>query len=298
MADASIMGDYPALILWKTEFALLQSVGIEFNFATIKSTYPGSWHDDVRALADKLGYDATAIITANPWLLTNNFPQDHDNYALLLIPNVSSSGSSGGGSSHGSTGIWGGNSDSGYTPPEGDDTTTTTSPSEGSWYWPMGTGKWYISQGYKSGHTALDITTGVSGGITGKAVHASKSGTVVQSYKSDSWGWNVLIKHTGTIDEDTKYCYYTRYAHLDSQPTVSVGDTVSQGATIGYAGNTGKSTGAHLHFQIYYTSSTRTDYANFNGSASFGTNPNGISTFPNAGKIYSGQWVNLSSPTG
>lgn len=58
----------------------------------------------------------------------------------------------------------------------------------------------------------------------------------------NGWGYNVVIDHG--------YGYKTRYAHLKNEPTVS--GTVIQGQTIGIMGNTGNSTGIHLHFQVYY----------------------------------------------
>lgn len=88
---------------------------------------------------------------------------------------------------------------------------------------------------------------------------ASKSGTVVIAQYNSSYGNYVVISHY----DGTK----TLYAHMTSD-NVYVGETVSQGATIGYVGTTGSSTGNHLHFEIWLgsTSSTRVnpmDYFDF-----------------------------------
>lgn len=56
-----------------------------------------------------------------------------------------------------------------------------------------------------------------------------------------SYGAYIIIKH----DDD----YTTKYAHL-SEILVSAGDTISQGQIIGKSGNSGGSTGPHLHFEI------------------------------------------------
>jgi murein DD-endopeptidase MepM/ murein hydrolase activator NlpD len=44
--------------------------------------------------------------------------------------------------------------------------------------------------------------------------------------------------------------YTSLYAHFNAPPPVRVGQSVSQGSVIGYAGSTGYSTGVHLHFEI------------------------------------------------
>ncbi|MCX6753561.1 MAG: M23 family metallopeptidase [Candidatus Nomurabacteria bacterium] len=94
-------------------------------------------------------------------------------------------------------------------------------------------------------HYGIDI--GVSRGST---VLAAATGTVVEAVGycvegrrscGGRYGNYIMIQHlNGT---------FTRYAHL-SKVSVSVGDTVSQGDQIAKSGNTGRSTGPHLHFQI------------------------------------------------
>ena len=52
----------------------------------------------------------------------------------------------------------------------------------------------------------------------------------------------------GTDDQGNTYA--TLYAHMNSTPPVSVGQSVSQGDVIGYVGTTGNSTGNHLHLEL------------------------------------------------
>lgn len=75
----------------------------------------------------------------------------------------------------------------------------------------------------------------------GTAVKASCSGTVVSAGWASGYGYCVKINHSDGRQ--------TRYAHL-SKILVSVGQSVSQGEKIALSGNTGRSTGPHVHFEI------------------------------------------------
>ncbi len=85
-------------------------------------------------------------------------------------------------------------------------------------------------------HRGIDWAT-----PTGTSVMASCGGTVTQAGWSGSYGYMILITHPGGTQ--------TRYAHLSSIG-VSVGQSVTQGQVIGRSGNSGRSTGPHLHFEI------------------------------------------------
>ncbi len=89
------------------------------------------------------------------------------------------------------------------------------------------------------GYNGVDLAE-----YSGAPVIASASGDIIiarDSGYNGGYGNYVVIQH----DNDTQ----TLYGHLQST-TVTVGMHVGQGATIGYLGNTGRSTGAHLHFEV------------------------------------------------
>ncbi len=101
----------------------------------------------------------------------------------------------------------------------------------------------YISCEYGSGgHKGRDYAA-----PGGTPIHAVASGQVITVESHYSYGYYVMIYH-GTADDGNNYT--TLYAHMQSWPPVSVGQTVSQGDVIGYVGSTGNSTGNHLHIEL------------------------------------------------
>ena len=94
---------------------------------------------------------------------------------------------------------------------------------------------WYYPSG--SFHGAVDYSV-----PSGTPVYASAAGVVIKAVNlTYSYGTHVVIQHTNGMQ--------TWYAH-GSSLVVSAGQTVSQGQLIMYSGNSGHSTGAHLHFEM------------------------------------------------
>ena len=91
-------------------------------------------------------------------------------------------------------------------------------------------------------HKGLDIKVYI-----GDTIRAAFSGKVrIVRYEAGGYGNYVVIDHGGGLT--------TLYAHM-SVVKVSPGDTVSQGTVIGVTGNTGASTGPHLHYEVRTTTS-------------------------------------------
>ena len=85
-------------------------------------------------------------------------------------------------------------------------------------------------------HQGLDISA-----PAGKAVHATADGVVVRSGLYGELGNAVVLSHGFGLT--------TRYGHL-SRVTALPGQRVRRGDVIGYVGNTGRSTGYHLHYEV------------------------------------------------
>ena len=88
-------------------------------------------------------------------------------------------------------------------------------------------------------HKGIDVSL-----TTGDPVKCSLPGVVTKvAYEGGGYGNYVVVAHSGGVE--------TRYAHL-SETLVEAGDKVKAGDIIGLGGNTGNSTGPHLHFEIRY----------------------------------------------
>jgi LysM repeat protein len=105
-----------------------------------------------------------------------------------------------------------------------------------------------ISQAYWGGHPAIDIA-----GRTGAPVRAADGGFVTLA----GGGWNGGYGNHVIIDHGNGFA--TLYAHLNTV-IVRAGENVSAGQQIGTLGNTGNSTGPHLHFEIRWQGGARNPY--------------------------------------
>ena len=113
---------------------------------------------------------------------------------------------------------------------------------DGALCWPL-PGHTYISCHFgevdafgNAGHRGTDIPA-----PEGTPILAAHSGTVLVSGWNDSYGNQVLLDNGAGLS--------TRYAHM-TQTAVAAGEAVTAGQVIGYVGNTGDSTGFHLHFEV------------------------------------------------
>ncbi|WP_456274188.1 peptidoglycan DD-metalloendopeptidase family protein [Bacillus sp. AK031] len=106
-----------------------------------------------------------------------------------------------------------------------------------SWIFPA---EGYITDHYgtRGGkHKGMDI-----GGENGTPIYSVEEGVVTKSYYSSSYGHVVFIKHPNGFE--------TVYAHLQKR-LAEEGQAVQKGEEIGTMGNTGRSSGTHLHFEVH-----------------------------------------------
>ncbi|NMM89187.1 peptidase M23 [Rhodococcus sp. SRB_17] len=105
-----------------------------------------------------------------------------------------------------------------------------------SWEWPV---EGSLSQGYHGGHDGVDFAVNV-----GTVLNAPTSGTISVAGPNDPGGYGTYIQLEADSGEQIQM------GHL-SETWVNVGQHVEVGAQIGATGNTGSSTGPHLHLRIH-----------------------------------------------
>ncbi len=158
-------------------------------------------------------------------------------------------------------------------------------PSGTTFYRPTTSGKisseygWRTLYGKPNLHAAIDIATPI-----GTSVYSVAPGYVAKTIRSNTGGGNQIIIHHLV---NGKY-YTSYYCHLSSI-NVTVGQIVTKDTVIALSGNTGNSTGPHLHLGMangrWYT-----DYYAYYGNSGFvgySFNPRNVITFPALGSSYS-----------
>lgn len=134
--------------------------------------------------------------------------------------------------------------------------------SAGDWVWPT-IRPFVITSyyGWRWGrlHGAIDI----SGTGFGSPIYSSTDGVVVNINTSCAnrgyYGSPCGGGHGNYVDVQTDNGYFIYYSHLTNYIPVSVGQRVSKGQIIGYMGDSGSSTGTHLHYQIVDSSGNKLD---------------------------------------
>jgi hypothetical protein len=230
----------PESVLWANYAKLndnpdLISVGMELNIPPVDGVYyewqPGDTVDGVAgrfevSVEDILSFSANEIDLTNPdiapgtWVMVPGGRREFRQWLIPVIPR---------GRAGVSPSVYGaGACEGGYEGAFG----------SGAFIWPAGNHS-LSGNDYWDGHLGIDIAAG-----EGAPLYAADSGVVVFAGGAfGGYGNMVMIDHGNG--------YQTVYAHMSSV-SVSCGRSLSQGATIGYSGSTGNSTGAHLHFEVRY----------------------------------------------
>ena len=117
----------------------------------------------------------------------------------------------------------------------------------GEFCFPLDTVQYRVSDGYgwrqdpftgkNAFHKGIDLAC-----AEGTGVLAAQSGAVVQAYRSTSYGTCLRVLHTDGTE--------ALYAHLQ-YAYVRPGEVVNAGQLLGTAGQSGRATGAHLHFELH-----------------------------------------------
>jgi murein DD-endopeptidase MepM/ murein hydrolase activator NlpD len=124
-------------------------------------------------------------------------------------------------------------------------------PGPGQFSWPFSLTNVSSEYGPRVGpigsfHEGIDFSGGTA--VYGAKEFAAAAGTVRAVNLNSNYGYSVQLYH-GT--DANNFGLQTIYAHMNANPLVHVGDTVTKGQLLGYLGSSGDARGAHLHFETH-----------------------------------------------
>ncbi len=137
-------------------------------------------------------------------------------------------------------------------------------------------GDFKVTQGYSTAHGGIDIVGIGDINVISPVDGVVKSSTIITDKGNLTWEWGNYVR----VDDSNGNRYY--FCHLKSR-NVKVGDKVKTGDILGIMGNTGKSNGAHCHFEVRTRGNYRTNPALFLGI------PNETRTY-----LLKNNWIKLS----
>jgi len=111
---------------------------------------------------------------------------------------------------------------------------------------------WRTVNGARERHKGIDLVKPIAAATLGSSIYAVKSGTVTRCvHTPDGDDGGVRVRIRSEDNEQIEYCYYHMITNSNNHLNENTDMYVAQGTKIGEVGNTGKSFGAHLHFEIW-----------------------------------------------
>ncbi len=214
-------------VLWANDLTFRSTIrpGQELNIPPVDGVlYEVKNGDTIGGIVKKYGSDADKIVAFNKLANANDLSIGE----TLMIPNGEPPKAAATRRTAPLSNLFSGT-------PSASSSSTSASAAVDGWVWPT---DWrVITQYYGWRHTGVDID-----GDSNTNNYAARGGTVTRAGWFGGYGLDVDVDHGDG--------YVTRYGHF-SKIFVEVGDEVAAGEVLGKTGTTGRSTGTHLHFEVF-----------------------------------------------
>lgn len=127
--------------------------------------------------------------------------------------------------------------------------------------------KWNaITQYFSSSHLAIDEGWNSKKGGKNAPIYSASDGVVYDNFYYSDTGYGVWVKY-----QDDNNTWFFRYIHMNEKSSLKVGAKIKRGDKVGIMGTTGRSTGNHLHFDVWKCPKNYT--FNWNDRKKYAVNP-------------------------